>query len=258
MSVPVLRVSDVHFLVDFDGTVVPGDVTDHVMASFADARWLELEEAFQAGRINSRECMAAQVDLIRATPADLARAVAERDVDPDFPRFVDMCAAHGISVTIVSDGFDLSIALMLKRYGLSLPYVANHLEYLGAKRWRLGFPHRNATCRMSAANCKCLQVPAVPKRTIMIGDGRSDFCVASRADFVLSKGRLSEHCHAQKLSHAPITGFGDVVARFDHWLAEARADLPNPDRLSIPARRSTQLAGNLQDQLQQEKTALSG
>ncbi len=230
-------VSDVRVLVDFDGTIVPGDVTDHVMASFADARWLELEEAFQSGRMNSRDCMAAQVALLRATPADIARAVSERVIDADFPAFVQLCQARGIGVTIVSDGFDITIEHMLARYDLALPFVANHLEYLGDRQWRLDFPHRSASCRMTAANCKCLQVPPRPQRTIMIGDGRSDFCVATRADFVLSKGRLTDHCRAQNLAHAPITDFGDVVADFDRWIAAARQGQPNTDRLPNPARR---------------------
>ena len=230
---------DVRVLVDFDGTIVPGDVTDHIMYSFADPQWQVLEAEFHAGRMNSRDCMSAQVDLLRATPEDIARAVSERVIDPDFPAFVDECNKRGIGVTVVSDGFDIAIKAMLGRYGIELPYFANHLEWLGSDRWKLGFPHSHAACLTEAGNCKCRQLGARPMRTVMIGDGRSDFCAASRADFVLSKSKLTEHCRENALNHWPITGFDEVVARFDGWLAEARAGKARlvSASASVPSRR---------------------
>mgnify|MGYP006150539211 CR=1 FL=1 len=38
---------------------------------------------------------------------------------------------------VVSDGLDRTVGAVLKRYGLALPYHANHLEWLGGDRWRL-------------------------------------------------------------------------------------------------------------------------
>jgi 2-hydroxy-3-keto-5-methylthiopentenyl-1-phosphate phosphatase len=224
--------SDVRVLVDFDGTIVPGDVTDHVMASFAGPQWLELEAEFQAGRMGARTCMSAQVDLLRATPADIARAVNERDADPEFPAFVAECQARGIAVTIVSDGFDVAIKTMLQRYRLDLPFTANQLTWLGGDRWRLDFPNRSASCRTEAGNCKCNRLAAAPQRTVVIGDGRSDFCVAARADFVLSKARLTEHCRKSGIRHWAIGGFNDIITRFDGWIAEARNA---PEKIARPA-----------------------
>jgi 2-hydroxy-3-keto-5-methylthiopentenyl-1-phosphate phosphatase len=215
--------SDVRVLVDFDGTIVPGDVTDHVMASFAGPQWLELEAEFQAGRMGARTCMSAQVDLLRATPADIARAVNERDADPHFSEFVTACHQRGMSVTVVSDGFDVAIKTMLQRYRLNLPFTANQLTWLGEDRWRLDFPNRSATCRTEAGNCKCSRLAPANQRTVVIGDGRSDFCVAARADFVLSKSRLTQHCVDTAIRHWAIEGFADVLANFDGWIAEARS-----------------------------------
>ena len=221
-----ISLSDVRVLVDFDGTIVPGDVTDHIMQSFASPLWLELEAEFQAGRMNSRDCMGAQVDLIRASRADIFRAVNERDIDPDFPRFVQLCRARGIPVSVVSDGFDLAIQATFERYALDLPFYANHLKWLGGNRWRLEHPNRNAACTTGSGNCKCLQAAVSPLRTVVIGDGRSDFCVASRADFVLSKASLTKHCEANGIAHWPVANFGEVVARFDGWLEKATSAPP--------------------------------
>lgn len=228
--------SDVRVLVDFDGTIVPGDVTDHIMASFAGPEWLELEAEFQAGRMGARTCMAAQVDLIRATPSDIARAVNERDADPAFPAFVQACRVRNIDVTVVSDGFDVAIKTMLQRYKLDLPFTANQLTWLGGDRWRLDFPNRAADCRTEAGNCKCRRLATTPQRTVVIGDGRSDFCVAARADFVLSKTRLTDHCQEQGIHHWAIDGFNDVLARFDGWLAEARKGPVRSDRAAKSVR----------------------
>ena len=39
---------------------------------------------------------------------------------------------------------------------------------------------------------------------IVVGDGRSDFCIAERAQLVLAKGQLAAHCRAKDLPHWPI------------------------------------------------------
>jgi 2-hydroxy-3-keto-5-methylthiopentenyl-1-phosphate phosphatase len=45
----------------------------------------------------------------------------------------------------------------------------------------------------------------------LIGDGRSDFCVAREASFVFAKGRLADHCEAEGIPHMRIRHLGDVV-----------------------------------------------
>ena len=186
--------------------------------------------------MNSRDCLGAQVDLIRASRSDIIRAVNERDIDPAFPAFITKCAARRIPVTVVSDGFDLAIETVLKRHNLDLPYFANHLEWIGGGRWRLGFPHQNTACRTEAGNCKCRQVAMAPIRTVVIGDGRSDFCAASNASFVLSKSNLTTHCRQEGLRHRPFGGFDEIVANFDIWLADAHSS-PAPPGRKIAASR---------------------
>ena len=227
----------VNVLVDFDGTIVPGDVTDHVLQSFAGPKWLVLEAEWQSGRMNSRDCLGAQVDLIRASRADIFRAVNERSIDPDFPEFVRLCKARGVGLTVVSDGFDLAIQAVLERAGLDLPYYANHLAWLGHNRWRLEFPHRNADCKTAAGNCKCRRLTTGRTHTVVIGDGRSDFCAASNADFVLSKTSLTQHCRENGLRHRPFSGFADVVAGFEDWLADACKPNSTHDRNSLGGNR---------------------
>jgi len=212
-----------HVFVDFDGTIVPSDATDMLFGRFCDPEWLKVEADWKAGRIGSRECMSRQVDLLRATPEEFDELVRGVDVDPFFPTFVELCRQRNVGVTVVSDGLDPTITSVLARNRLDLPYFANHLEWRGGNRWRLGFPNARSECVMLSGNCKC-QFPEAEGSTvqIMIGDGRSDFCVSSRVDIVMAKGALALHCRQENLPHFPVRGFQDVCELFSSWLQAGR------------------------------------
>jgi 2-hydroxy-3-keto-5-methylthiopentenyl-1-phosphate phosphatase len=211
-----------HVFIDFDGTLAPGDPTDTLLDRFADKSWLELEAEFKAGRMTSRECMARQIGLIRATPEDYDALVGSMTLDPHFKPFAEVCDQAGIAMTIVSDGPDRSIELLLRKAGLDVPYYANRLEFLGGNRWKLAFPHAQPDCSMVAGNCKCQFTEAFPAATqIMIGDGRSDFCISRRVDLVLAKGALAKHCEANDLPHYVIKDFRDATRLLKRWLSGA-------------------------------------
>ena len=206
-------------LVDFDGTIATVDTTDLLLERFAAPAWQDVEEDWKAGRIGSRECMLRQIALVRATPQQLDAFVEDIEIDPAFPGFVAMCRSRGLGITVVSDGIDRTVGATLKHHGLDLPFRANHLEWLGEDRWRLTFPHGRGGCRALAGNCKC-QFAAAPTGTIrvVVGDGRSDFCVASEAELVLAKGALAQHAAAQGLPHFPISSFAEATPLLAAWL----------------------------------------
>jgi 2-hydroxy-3-keto-5-methylthiopentenyl-1-phosphate phosphatase len=205
--------------IDFDGTLAPGDPTDTLLARFADSSWLELEADFKAGRMTSRECMARQIGLIRATPEDYDALVGDMSIDPHFAAFAEICDRNAIPMTIVSDGPDRSIEILLRKAGLDLPYFANKLDWLGGDKWKLGFPHARTDCAMIAGNCKCQFAERFPAATqIMIGDGRSDFCISNRVDLVFAKGALAKHCAANGAPHHVIRDFRDATRLMKDWL----------------------------------------
>ena len=208
-----------HVFIDFDGTLAPGDPTDTLLDKFADRTWLQLEAEFKAGRMTSRECMARQIGLIRATPEAYDALVGSMSIDPHFVDFARVCERHGIPMTIVSDGPDRSIEILQRKAGIEVPYFANKLEFLGGDRWRLAFPHARPDCSMVAGNCKCQFTERFPAATqIMIGDGRSDFCISRRVDLVLAKGALVRHCEAQGLPHHVFKDFRDATRLLKGWL----------------------------------------
>jgi 2-hydroxy-3-keto-5-methylthiopentenyl-1-phosphate phosphatase len=208
-----------HVFIDFDGTLAPGDPTDTLLGAFADPSWLELEAEFKAGRMTSRECMARQFGLLRVSPEAYDAKVLSQSIDPGFADFARICRRHGISMTIVSDGPDRSIKLLLDKAGIDLPYFANKLEYLGDDSWKLGFPHARGDCAMVAGNCKCQFAERDAAGTkIMIGDGRSDFCISTRVDLVLAKGVLAAHCRTRDLPHHAINDFRDATRILASWV----------------------------------------
>jgi 2,3-diketo-5-methylthio-1-phosphopentane phosphatase len=207
-------------LLDFDGTISQVDTTDVLLERFAAPAWHEIEEDWKAGRIGSRECMVRQIDLVRATPAEMDAFIRTVEIDPGFRGFAQRFRQLGHALVVVSDGLDRTIRTVLDRADIDIPYFANHLQWLGGDRWRLAFPHASGTCATLAGNCKCGFAEGGPRLlTIMVGDGRSDFCVAGRADLVLAKGSLLEHCRAHDLPHCGFDTFEEATALLARWLA---------------------------------------
>jgi 2-hydroxy-3-keto-5-methylthiopentenyl-1-phosphate phosphatase len=211
--------SSVRVFVDFDGTISVGDTTDLILESFADPSWRTIETDWVAGRIGSRECLARQIDLVRASPETLDAFARAAAIDPHFSAFAALCATHRLPVAVVSDGLDRIAGTMLARAGLALPIVANHLEWVGGDRWRLGFPHAREDCRATAGHCKCATIAAEPAGLrILIGDGRSDFCAAAAADLVIAKGALAVYCGKNGIAFEPFIDFAGASTILARWL----------------------------------------
>jgi 2-hydroxy-3-keto-5-methylthiopentenyl-1-phosphate phosphatase len=208
-------------LVDFDGTIAPDDPTDRLFERFADPRWRNIEKQWQAGQISSRECMVHQVSLLRATPTELDREICKFRIDPSFPDFLHFCQSNSVEVKIVSDGFNRVVQAVLEIAKLAVPYFANNLEWLGGDRWRLGLPYSRTDCRVDGGNCKCSHGNLRPSISrVVIGDGRSDFCMSTRADLIIAKGPLLALCRDRSLACESFNDFGDVTAHLAAWLGK--------------------------------------
>ena len=212
---PPTSVSGWTILCDFDGTISVEDVIDSLLARFGGPGGDVLEQDWRAGRIGSRQCMAGLVDLLRMTRAEFDGHLAGLDIDPAFPVFVGAARKLDVPIRVVSDGLDLAIRQILGRYGLGdLPLAANQLAPAESPgRWRLTSPFQADHCRSGTCKCACVaQAQSGGARTLLIGDGASDFCAADRADFVFAKHELMTHCRAAGIHSVPITGFEDALA----------------------------------------------
>ena len=207
---PGLRV-----LCDFDGTISTVDVTDALLEAFALPAWRDLEVAWKAGRIGSRECMKRQVELLRCGRAELDSFLDTIQIDPAFPAFAAYCEEFGIPLSILSDGIDYVIHTILCRNGFDeIPVFANRLVFSGGDRMRLESPHLVASCASASGICKCALVERAARNaggTLLIGDGVSDFCAARAADMVFAKDRLLSSCGEHDLPHMEFGNFHDAL-----------------------------------------------
>jgi len=202
-------------LCDFDGTISTADVTDTLLEAFGKSDWREIEAEWLAGRIGSRVCMQQQIACLDASKEELDESIDAIGVDEDFAAFVDAIATRGWELTIVSDGLDYAIRRILRRHHLpALSYYANRLVQVGVRSWKLDSPYADTACSSASGMCKCAfacRARAVGSKVLMIGDGRSDFCVAGSADLVFAKGSLITHCFDKCLPHVSISGFSDAI-----------------------------------------------
>ncbi len=159
--------------------------------------------------------MAGQVALLDASAEEIDAHLFTLRLDPAFPEFVNAVHTAGLQLRVISDGLDYAIKAILQRHGLAhLPVQANHLVRTGERSWKLETPFVDALCRVGAGHCKCASAVRAREAggpVLLIGDGASDFCVATEADFVFAKHRLIEHCRHADIPHESIVGFADAI-----------------------------------------------
>lgn len=210
---------------DFDGTITIRDATDAILEAFADPAWLEIEDAWLAGQIGSRECLAAQMALVTATREQIDRLLRTIDLDAGLVTLLDACAGQGVPVHILSDGFDYCIDRILR--GRPVPDLARRLrgsQIVASRlrpdglRWQATFPHPPEACPHGCATCK----PAAMTRlnpggalTIFVGDGLSDRYAATSADVVFAKHQLAAYCEQAAIPYARFDTLAAVATHLE-------------------------------------------
>jgi 2-hydroxy-3-keto-5-methylthiopentenyl-1-phosphate phosphatase len=202
-------------IIDFDGTLATCDTVDTLLSLYADPAWNEVETQWLDGRITAIECMQRQLDMVRVKRATLDAFFSAIRLDLHFEAFWQRVRAVA-KVAIVSDGLDRAIQRAIDGKGFAdLPVFANQLRWVGEQGIALDFPLRRLDCAGGNGVCKC----AVARRLvaihagpiILIGDGKSDVCLAGRADFVFAKAALLRHCQQEGIAHAPFSDFSDIL-----------------------------------------------
>lgn len=227
------------FVVDFDGTLSLRDSVDQLLEAHADPAWEAVEARWLAGEITAIECMSEQIGMVRAERPVLDAFFSSLALDHEFLPFYQ-CVSRFAEVAIVSDGLDYAIQRACAAAGFPrLPVVANQLSFVPGGV-RIDFPHRSEQCDAGNGVCKC----AVARRlaapvggpVVLVGDGKSDACLAKHADIVFAKGSLIDYCQRHEIVHTPFATFADVLAVVRDWPAEI---LEAPERSA--ANRTFQL-----------------
>ncbi len=217
-------------LCDFDGTVARQDTVDLLLERLADSAWRVLEERWVRGQIDSQECMAGQIALIRGGWAAMRRILDDVRVDPTFAPFASWCRRRGIRLRIVSGGIDRVIRHLLARERIAVDEIwAAHLVEHEVGRLALDFPPAGGRSRCGSGFCKCVLFDRSAPRPlrILVGDGRSDFCCAHRADRVFARAELSTYCRVEAIRSLPFEDFAAIRRSLERWaLRPALADTP--------------------------------
>ena len=210
---------------DFDNTITPFDVLDHLIERFSiDEDWKMFEEEWEAGKIGSKECLEGQLRSVRVTQEVLSQYLATVPVDPFFPRLLDLLKRKGIESIIVSDSFSFIIKEILKHNGIKGGKVyANRIRF-EEDRLFPSFPFWSEDCSR-CAHCKKRHVlEHADKTTVYVGDGLSDLCPAEHADLVFAKGSLLDHLLKKKRRCRDFRDLRDVYASFEELeLAERKS-----------------------------------
>jgi 2-hydroxy-3-keto-5-methylthiopentenyl-1-phosphate phosphatase len=212
---------------DFDGTISRRDVVDVILEAYANPQWLAFESEWREGRMGSRDCLRAQMDLVRASRNQLDALLDEIEIDEGLIALLETCTAHYIPAHILSDGFDYCIRRILSRASRKVHALlresricASRLEARG-QLWRTEFPFFHQTCAHGCATCK----PAVMRLlnqtnalALFVGDGLSDRYAVNSADLVFAKNGLATYCTENGIEHTSFTNLNDVAAHVDRWI----------------------------------------
>jgi 2,3-diketo-5-methylthio-1-phosphopentane phosphatase len=212
------------FVIDFDGTLSVRDTVDAMLERFAGPEWEAVEEEWLAGRITAVQCMQKQLRMVDADHVTLEGFFRGIQLDASFLPFHKHVSQFA-EVAIVSDGLDHAIKVAMKNAALpDLPVYANKLHFV-SDGIDISWPHLNASCGAGNGVCKCAVARSLAVDAegpvILVGDGKSDACLAKSADVVFAKGSLVKYCEQQGIAYHPFQTFADVLAKVRKWPLEA-------------------------------------
>jgi 2,3-diketo-5-methylthio-1-phosphopentane phosphatase len=209
-------------LVDFDETAAEQNVAELLLERFGVGEWEELRDRFRQGRLTLQEYQERVFSQVQASPAEMGRYAAEHaNLRPGFLDLLRYCNAHEIQVAIVTYGLDFYVDALLKSnevadaaqvFAVGTQVLGSGLDFL--------YPYANPAC-VGWGNCKCRVLERFRIQgmgIIYVGDGRSDFCPAAKADAVFARGPLLEHCRERGIAHQGFEDFHVVLAAVENGL----------------------------------------
>jgi len=214
------------FVIDFDGTLAVNDSVDALLERFAPPEWRAVEQQWLDGRITAMQCMREQIRMVSADHVQLENFFRGVQLDASFLPFLRHVRAFA-DIAIVSDGLDHVVRVASRAAGLpDLPIYANRLHFV-PRGLDLSFPHQSTECASGSGVCKCAVSDRLAATSagpvILVGDGKSDNCLASRVDVVFAKSVLAAYCQKERIPFHPFNSFADVLATVRKWPASTAA-----------------------------------
>ena len=201
-------------LCDFDGTICTVDMGNEILNRFTGKGWDEIDRAYCADEIGSRDAYTQVASLFRGTRPQMLEFVSNYEkIDPHFTDFYQFCSEEGIDLKIVSDGLDFYIDAILRKHNLQdIEFFCNVVVFRDGSTHSIEFPQMNTTCK----KCGTCKNSVLKKhrldydRVIYVGNGYSDVCPAKDADLVFAKEVLYEKCMQNGTRCVHYENFGDI------------------------------------------------
>lgn len=209
---------------DFDGTITSKDIGDELFIALGEFE--PYHSRLVSGEMNIFDywntlCRSLRPEIDLNAIEDFAKNC---EIDPYFRPFYEYCLEKGISITVISDGFDSYIKPVLKKAGAdNLQVFCNKMVQDASGNFEPVFPGATESCSCKCASCKrnaMLSNCSDDDIIVYIGDGYSDFCAAEHSDIVFAKNHLAAYCSRNKIPHYSVSGFFDVKRIFDKLLKE--------------------------------------
>lgn len=220
----------VTILCDFDGTIVPVDLSELIFNKFA-ACGLFYSEQWVQGLIGTREEIILTFETISAGKSEIAASLAGIPIDLSFHDLLAFTRRVGVELAIVSDGLDWPIEIVLAEHGIyGLPIYSNHVVINGEKL-TFEFPWYDSLTPQAGV-CKPLIIRKYHEggsKVVYIGDGRSDREAALEADLVFAKNGLADYCQEQGIKALHFNNFSDICNQVSTWLEMVKNE-PAEDR----------------------------
>ncbi len=202
-------------LCDFDGTVSTKDTVSWLIGKHVTSSdWRFHVKRYFRDEIGSKGVYDAVAPLMRMTPENLEDFVRNHAaLDPGFPDFLQWADSRGISVKIVSDGFDATIRTLFRNHGINnVEIFSNVLMLSNDGQVVIQTPHSNPACG-KCGTCKLGILRKFRKdydKIILVGDGESDHHAAQEADIVLALHDLFVFCAGQGIPAIRTDGFSEI------------------------------------------------
>jgi 2,3-diketo-5-methylthio-1-phosphopentane phosphatase len=203
-------------MIDFDGTVTTVDASYKILERFADGNWLLVEEKAYAHEITILDALEVQARMVRVSPEEAERYLLEEvELREGFREFADWCRMEKVPLEICSDGFDFTIEMLLRNWGLDwIPFTSNR-TVPSETGTTIEFPHHRLECPINA-NCKCLHLERMREWTgkvIFVGDGTTDECVSRKADILFARDKLLDICRNEGRYCIPWENWFEVLEK---------------------------------------------
>lgn len=222
------KINNLSLLLDFDGTITMRDMGDVIIGEFGLPGEPGLDDRYRRGELSLRELWSIEVARLQESRLEEMTEFARSDsvVRPGLRDLIAFCDERGTTVEVASSGLRFYIEAVLRKAGLEgLPIASPSVEFDGRGLGVIAFEDGIRDCSMTAM-CKCERVwrqRRLGRKVLFVGDGASDNCAASQADYLMARDALARFCDRTGMAYEPFEDFFDVRRYIEKLIADEKA-----------------------------------